>query len=573
MRDVFRSGLIVGLLCSLCFSQSNVQPPLASQGQGPANLSTAATPSTPPVYTNALGEARELYRKGDFEGAIGKYQLFLQEHAGSPDAYAGIARVYLKQKKLDLAAVTVAQGLTQSDAPRLHVALGEVLFRQGKIPEAEQEWVKVIQIGVPDARAYLGLARVRDAIAMYKTAEKLIAKAHELDPSDPDVKEAWVGTLSRNERIKYLEATLAGENNWNKEEREGAESYLKYLRERAKLPNRQCRLVSKVTTTSTPLVRLLRDPTHLRAYGLSVSLNGHKSDLLLDSGASGITVKRSIAERAGVTKISETKIGGVGDKGMKDAYIGIVDSMRIGELEFHDCAIDIMEKGSVGDEDGLIGSDVFSDFLVELDFPNEMLKLGELPKRPGEAEKKLGLEGEDEDDSADSLSSPANATADASNKKEVVPPANVSHRQDRYIAPEMKEYTRIFRFGHYLLVPTKIGNVPPKLFLLDTGAFNNTISPAAAREVTKVRSDESIITGLSGSVKKVYTANKTVLEFGGLRQENQDMIAFDDANLSDEAETEISGFLGFAMLRFLDIKIDYRDALVSFSFDPKRWGM
>src|SRR5207249_2185602 len=123
---------------------------------------------------NFIGEARELYRKGDLEGAIGKYQLFLQTHPNSPDSYAGITRVFLKQKKIEQAASTVAEGLTKSDSPRLHVALGEVLFRQGKISEAEQEWVKVIQAGSPDARAYLGVARVRDAIAMYKTGKKLI---------------------------------------------------------------------------------------------------------------------------------------------------------------------------------------------------------------------------------------------------------------------------------------------------------------------------------------------------------------------------------------------------------------
>jgi hypothetical protein len=63
-----------------------------------------------------------------------------------------------------------------------------------------------------------------------------------------------------------------------------------------------------------------------------------------------------------------------------------------------------------------------------------------------------------------------------------------------------------------------------------------------------------------------------VLQFGNIRQENQDMMAFDTGRLSDEDGTEVSGFLGFVMLRFLDIKIDYRDALVSFTYDPKRWN-
>ena len=41
-------------------------------------------------------------------------------------------------------------------------------------------------------------------------------------------------------------------------------------------------------------------------------------------------------------------------------------------------------------------------------------------------------------------------------------------------------------------------------------------------------------------------------------------------SLSNSTGTEISGILGFAMLELLDIKIDYRDHLVKFSFDSTR---
>jgi hypothetical protein len=145
--------------------------------------------------------------------------------------------------------------------------------------------------------------------------------------------------------------------------------------------------------------------------------------------------------------------------------------------------------------------------------------------------------------------------------------------QDRYIAPEMHGYTRIFRFGHDLLIPTKIGDAPQKLFLLDTGAFTNSISPSAARDVTKAHGDSDVIVkGISGSVKNVYSANKAVLQFGNLRQENQDMLAFDTTSISESNGTEVSGFLGFTLLRFLDIKIDYRDALIDFNYDPKAFN-
>jgi len=465
------------------------------------------------------------------------------------------------------------KGIAQTDSPRMRSARAEVWFRQGKIPEAEKEWVAIITSGYPEARAYLGLARIRDAIAMYKSARLLLDKAHTLDPYDSDIREEWVGTLSRAQRIQYLEDSLAGENNWDAEERESAQNYLEYLKERTKRQKESCRLVSKVTATETPLLRLLSDPTHLHGYGLAVALNGHKSKLLLDTGANGILVTRSIAEHAGISKISQTKIGGIGDKGRRNGYLGVADSIKIGDLEFQNCSVEVIERRSVVDDEGLIGADVFEDFLVEIDFPNEKLKLSQLPKHPGEIEQKLALTREDDDsDDSDSPESKADAKPDES-KTAAKTPAPASGPQDRYIAPEMQSYTRVFRFGHDLLVPTSIGKVPSKLFLIDTGAVTSFISPAAAREVTKVHGDsDTTVEGISGKVNNVFSANKAVLSFGHLRQENQDMTAFDTKNISDNVGTEISGFLGFTTLRFLDIKIDYRDALVDFQYDAKRFG-
>lgn len=559
--------LVFSLASIDCLAQSNTMPsrtPPAKLDVGAASPSSLAT--QPAAVPNPLGEAMLLYGKGDYDGALAKYRDFLQLHPKSPDAYAGIIRVYLKQKNVEQAARTADEALAASDAARIRVAHAEVLFRQGKIDEAEKEWVAVINSGHAEARAYLGLARVRRAIAMYKSAQTFIRKAHELDSTDPDIEEQWVSTLPRSERIKYLEEKLAAGGSLDAEERSNAANYLEYLKERAKRSDKPCRLVSKVTSTETPLVRLLSDPRHLRGYGLAVELNGHKSSLMLDTGASGILVKRAIAEKAGISKISTTKVGGVGDKGWKNAYVGVVDSIKVGDLEFQHCPIEVMESRSVADEDGLIGANVFDDFLVDIDFPDEKLKLSALPKRPGEAEQNLALKDE-EDSDAESAASPQNSAG--SDAKASPAPAGP---QDRYISTEMQSYSRVFLFGHHILVPTKIGDVPPKLFILDTGGFTNMISPAAAREVTKVGADPDMqVKGISGSVNKVYSANKAVLTFGHLRQQNQDMIAFDTTSLSNNAGTEISGFLGFTMLRLLDIKIDYRDALVDFSFDPKKW--
>ena len=131
----------------------------------------------------------------------------------------------------------------------------------------------------------------------------------------------------------------------------------------------------------------------------------------------------------------------------------------------------------------------------------------------------------------------------------------------------MKAYTKVFRFGHNLLIPTRVGDAPPKLFLIDTGATYNTISPDAAREVTKVRSDDRmIVKGISGTVKDVYSADKAMLQFSHYRQENQDLIAFDLSGVSKATHTEVSGILGFTTLKLFTLKIDYRDGLVDFVY-------
>lgn len=299
-----------------------------------------------------------------------------------------------------------------------------------------------------------------------------------------------------------------------------------------------------------------------------MNVNGQKAKLMLDTGASGILVDRGIAQKAGINKFIETRLGGTGDKGSKGGYMELVHSIKISELEFQDCPVEVLEQCSVVDEEGLIGADVFQDFLVDIDFPKEELRLSSLPKG-----RKMKQEPPAPLPCTPGMKIPAHPrvtlTAQPGDAKKPVPPAS-SRFHDPYIGPEMKSYTRVYRFGHDLLVPTKLGDSSVKFFLLDTGALYNQITPAAAREVTKVHGDSAMrVTGLSGSVKKVYSADKAVLQFGHLRQENQDLISFDLNSLSEFAGTEISGTLGFAMLHLLDIKIDYRDGLVDFDYKPR----
>jgi hypothetical protein len=61
------------------------------------------------------------------------------------------------------------------------------------------------------------------------------------------------------------------------------------------------------------------------------------------------------------------------------------------------------------------------------------------------------------------------------------------------------------------------------------------------------------------------------LQFSRFVQQNQDIVSLDLSDTSQQIGTEVSGMLGFSTLRRLEVKIDYRDGLVDFSYNPNRF--
>jgi hypothetical protein len=506
-----------------------------------------APPTAPPSpRASAFAKALQLYRTGKLSDAESEYKALIEQDPQSALAYVGLVRVYLKQKRLSDASTAATKAVEL--APPLsavHVAMGEVYFRQAKMDEAEKEFLKEIKRGTRDARAYLGMARLYAAFSFHKSAKQMIDRAYELDPSDPDIRKAWMGTLSLAESIKALQAYLAGETNDDAEVRTNLEHELAVLQDSENQPNRSCRLQTRTSSTSINLETLWSSARHFRGAGLVAKLNGTSAVLLLDTGASGILVNGKVAEKAGIKRVVQTDIKGIGDKGSASGYVGFADSVRIGDLEFQGCYVEVTDKKFSTGEEGLIGADVFAHYLVDIDFPDNKLKLSQLPAHPGES------------------------AAESASDSDAAAPLQF---YNQYIAPEMKSYTPILRFGHDLLIPTRVNDSDPVLFLIDSGGFDDMISPKFARESTKVSGDsDTTVRGINGAVSKVYRADAVNLQFSHFKHDRKGLVSFDTSQISDGAGTEIAGILGFAMLRLLDVKIDYRDGLVDFQFDPNRF--
>jgi tetratricopeptide (TPR) repeat protein len=359
----------------------------------------------PPATNPELVAADQFYRAGKFAEAEAGYQALLKSDsklvpAELVSAHVGLVRAMLRQQKIDEALEAVNTALApQPNSAALLAAKGDVQFRRGEMSDAEVSYLTAKKLDPKEVHAYLGLARLYASYSLYRKAYDQLQSAHEVAPDNIEVQRAWLRMLPRKERLTALEAYLAGPHPDDEEETKWMTEYLGFLKATADKLVHACRLVSKVEQTETKLETIYGADAHrMRGIGLSVRLNDRNAHLLLDTGAGGIMVNRKLAEKAGLTPISAVHYGGIGDKGLQSGYTAIADHIRVGELEFQDCVISVSDKGSVGDEDGLIGADVFGTYLIDIDLPGMRLKLSPLPKRPEDivAPTSLNSEGEEQ---------------------------------------------------------------------------------------------------------------------------------------------------------------------------------
>ncbi len=530
----------------------------------------------PNTESQALAELRlgdDLYVRGKYEDAVAKYQSALKTAANLEAAQAGLAMALLHSGKTDTALQTVIAALgTHPESARLMAVLGKVKFRRGEMSEAEQAFQAALQIDSKSVAAYVGLAGLYRSFSLYAHAYAALKRAHDLDPKDTEVQLMWLQTLPRAERLPAIQAYLAGSQG-RTDDQDRLKEYADYLQKTRNDAPHSCKIVNEVDHADLKLsyvhYQLLtlgeselgpvigNENRRIEGLGLEIKLNNRPELFLLDTGASGIAVDRKAANRAGLKRISDIKYSGIGDQGERTGYLALADNIKIGSLEFRDCVVTVTDKSMMYETDavGLIGADVFADYLVDIDVPQKSIKLSPLPKRPGDEKTSITLNTEDE-----SPEIPADTQA-AQDRT-----AGIYRPKDRYIAPDMTNWTQAYRFGHMLLVPTRLNASKPVLFLVDTGAFDNMLSTRAAQGAGKVDVSPLTIEGASGRVSRVYRAEKVDLQFSRFHQLGVNTVAFDLSTISNSTGTEISGTLGFGLLSMLDIKIDYRDGLVDFVY-------
>jgi tetratricopeptide (TPR) repeat protein len=462
----------------------------------------------------ALANAHRLFRQADFRGAAAAFRKIV-EAKPSAEAYEGLVRSLMKADDVRAAEESSQTALAAfPESAIIHAERGDVYYRRGLIPEAEDEYRAALKLDDKCARAWLGQGKVDAVYARRSQAKTAIAEAHDLDSQDSDAFYEWAIRLPYPENVTALERHLAEFHNDPEEERHEREykEFIKALAGRKTwVPTREVERAEIKMEALTVGSRMV-----LRGYGLRVRLNDRaKVTLLVDTGSSGITITRKLAEKIGARKLSEQALEGVGKSGAAVGYKAWVDKVVIGDLEFHDCFVQATPR-EIAEVDGIIGMDVFSQYLITLDMPARKLRLEPMPARSNDGTPTQG-----------------------------------------------EAFSQTFTLGHFLLLPTEVGKKATGLFVIDSGSNANTISPELAKLMPEMRAFNSPMSGASGVVNSAFIADDATLRFARVNRSDR-ISTLDLHSVSKDLGIEISGQIGFSAMENMKVTIDYRDGLVQF---------
>jgi hypothetical protein len=475
---------------------------------------------------------------GDYAKADDLYKAELAKQPSDMDSELGLIHALLREQLMDSAAVEVAKVLKATPkSAALVTARGEVEFAKGELWSVEPTVVESYKLDPCNGRTRLLYARLLEAEARYATAKQQYTLAHDFDPDDPEIKLAWIQTLPPAQRAMELEAFLAEPNGTSQMQQGALKAELDRLKLTKDQPGHECKLVSGGPSAQIPFIRLAGYAGHTRAYGLELTLNGTPARLQIDTRGQGLTIYRPAAEHEGLKRIGEeNKSAAPGPMG-KPSYTVLADTVKIGGLEFKDCEVNVIDSNSPFDDGaGYIGMDVFSDFMVTVDFPMRALGVAPLPARPG---------------------APAPTPHLLTIAADWDPVAGTP--EDRIIAPELKDYSQYYRVGHDLLLPTALSTDKISLFVPDDQVPFTGISAAAATDVTKITEEHG-----------QKFADTVSFNFAHVGQKLNGVPITDTSMASKMDGTDIAGFLGNNTLTLLTFHIDYRDGLMKVDYVPGR---
>ncbi len=436
------------------------------------------------------------------------------------------ARALLLEGKVEPALKRALLAYNQSPhAPSLQTLLGDICYRMADFDRAESHYRAAVATSQSEARAWLGLGRLDLLRFNRRAAREKMARAYALEPRDPEVLRAYAANSNNTgTEVALLKELLGLSAAMAKKDRE---LVLGQILLHEKTGGRSLgALASPYRSYELPL-NLSREG----ALVLHVAVNqGAPLRLILDSGARGIVITNRAAASLGLRYIVPSSLEGLGDSGPIRAHTALAETVRIGELAYKDCIIEVTDGKLSEQADGVIGTILFEQFIICIDIPHRAIDL--FPFADGVPRAAGG----------------GSAWAD----------------WDRTVSEGMEHFIPAYQINGVILVQAQIKSAGTRYFILDTGAASSSVSRSLAPNVNIAALGTPLMFhGAGGDIQNLYRAFPFSLQIGARSYFDPALIAMDLRAVSDREGVEISGIIGFPMVAHSRISIDYRDGLLN----------
>jgi tetratricopeptide (TPR) repeat protein len=482
--------------------------PLPVFSQTAACAAIAQHPATPADIAYSEGN----YRKAE--------DLYGEELAKSPhdlQLSAALVHTWLHQGEVSQASAQVNKMIADDGRSTATLSsLAEVQLHQGQPWEALETLNRAAASDPCYARIHLIRSYALRIDSMYASERAEIQNAYDIDPTDPDIRHAWLSIVSPAHELASIDQSLSTMKDLDPETRQKAQASIDSMLPMLSENNQTCKILPAVSSATLPLLPSYQDAKHIDGYRLDVEFPQGKARLQVDTAASGLYISRALADRNGFQPEAGEPPGTVH-----------VDSVHIGPLEFRDCTVGVSDTPFPGQRDGFIGTDMFASYLITLDHPSARLTLAALPHLDG-----------------------------------ILPGDRFA---DRVAPPELRGFTPVYHRRQYLVVPVLLDNKLRKLFVLDSGIRLSTMTSEVAHAVSNTRMNfTNPLKTVSGSTIQIYR-DSFDFQIASLSLNHQGhILEFDPSAIDQSAGFEIAGMLGFDMLHSLTLHLDYRDGLVKF---------
>lgn len=381
--------------------------------------------------------------------------------------------------------------------PEADAALGEALWRAGRLQEAAAALGRAAEAPGADGRTLAAAAMARAAEGRSDEARALLERALERTPEDPYVLyRAAMAAPDRAGAVEILERYLAHGEGQDAELLQGARHTIDLYRTLGERP--LWIVAARPDRVELPLRAVPAGRGLAAGYVVEARVkDGKRLKLLLDTGASGVFAVERVLAKGGFAPLSADTVYGGGGSGSAASKRGLLAEISFGGLEFRDALVSASpeEIHPSGTYHGVVGLSVFAGYRITLDLKGSRLIL------------------------------------------------------DRSETPAPGESARYWVISGQMLVEARTGSGETGLMVLDTGATRSVLSNEFARSLPEAKVGGSAVArGYTGPHADARTVNGVRLRFLGREDRGEPKTAVDFAQRSRIGGVELSGLLGMDLL-------------------------